>query len=94
LIISIAFTFVVPWAVRRFQKYYYPVAREHVRLPQRDFTMLGDELPDSADVPRKINARSYTDDVARHPHSGRRKGLPRSGSGSRRRSGGGGEEKG
>lgn len=55
LFLSLAFTLVFPWAVRRFQKHYYAFERKHIRLPRRNFTMLGDELPDSADVPHTVN---------------------------------------
>ena len=60
LAVSLLFTIFFPWAVRRFQKYYYPLGRQHVKLPQNSFTMLGDELPDSADVPRNIAMREGT----------------------------------
>lgn len=51
VIISLIFTIAFIPAVRFFQKLYYPYAER--RLPQtpRNYTMLGDGLPDSVDVP-------------------------------------------
>ena len=55
LVLSLAFTAIFPWALRLFQAYYYAFESKHPRLPRQNFTMLGDELPDSADVPRNVN---------------------------------------
>ena len=53
LIISAAFTAIFPWSVKRVQKLLYPAEMSRIRLTPNEFTMLGDELPDSADVPGK-----------------------------------------
>ncbi|KAK5175352.1 uncharacterized protein LTR77_000491 [Saxophila tyrrhenica] len=67
LVISAAFTAIFPWSVRRVQKVLYPEEMRRVRLTPNEFTMLGDGLPDSADVPGKSATR------------GRRKSLRPSG---------------
>ena len=45
LIISLIFTIFFPWAIRRFQKLWYPVDEYNVKLPKNSFTMLSEELP-------------------------------------------------
>jgi hypothetical protein len=45
LIFSLFFTIFFPWAVRRFQKLWYPVDNNNVKLPKSNFTMLSEELP-------------------------------------------------
>lgn len=45
LIISLFFTIFFPWAIRRFQRMWYPVDQYNVRLPKNSFTMLSEELP-------------------------------------------------
>ncbi|KAK4569674.1 hypothetical protein LTR86_003439 [Recurvomyces mirabilis] len=50
-IASAAFTFVFPWSVRQVQKRLYPIESLRIQLQPRNFTMLGDELPASVDVP-------------------------------------------
>jgi hypothetical protein len=45
LIISLFFTIFFPWAIRRFQKLWYPVDNNNVKLPKSSFTMLSEELP-------------------------------------------------
>jgi len=78
LILSLAFTAVFPWALRRFQAYYYAFESRHPRLPRQNFTMLGDELPDSADVPRNVN-------LGMRPSGAQRSTVPSSHSESRPR---------
>lgn len=56
LIVSAAFTAIFPWSVRRVQKMLYPVESVHLRLDPRSFTMLGDELPDSANIPGSVGS--------------------------------------
>lgn len=51
LLVSIAFTLLFPWSVRRVQKIFYPFEELRVHLQPRNFTMLGNELPDNVDVP-------------------------------------------
>ncbi|WPG97780.1 Hypothetical protein R9X50_00056100 [Acrodontium crateriforme] len=50
LVVSAIFTFAFPWSVRQFQKLLYPIEELRIHLQPRNFTMLGDELPDSVDV--------------------------------------------
>jgi hypothetical protein len=45
LIVSLLFTIFFPWAIRRFQKLWYPVDNNNVKLPKSSFTMLSEELP-------------------------------------------------
>ena len=45
LIISLFFTIFFPWAIRRFQKLWYPIDEYNVKLPKNSFTMLSEELP-------------------------------------------------
>jgi hypothetical protein len=45
LIFSLFFTIFFPWAVRRFQRLWYPVNNNDVKLPKSNFTMLSEELP-------------------------------------------------
>jgi hypothetical protein len=103
LIFSLFFTIFFPWATRQFQKSWYPVSSNNVRLPQNSFSMLGEELPDSADVPRVIKIRDPSLPRQRAPrpgrHEQRRNSKPRSRSrirslsarGRRRGGGGGGD---
>lgn len=49
-IVSATFTAIFPWAVRRIQRALYPMEQFRIPLRPREFTMLGDELPDSADI--------------------------------------------
>jgi hypothetical protein len=58
LVISAATTIILPWSIRRVQKILYPEELRRIRLTPDEFTMLGDELPDSADVPGKSATRS------------------------------------
>lgn len=69
-VVSVAFLLIFPWAVHRWQKIRYPVARRRISLKPRDFTMLGDELPDNVDVPggRKPGKAKHK---AQRPNSGR-----------------------
>lgn len=78
LAISLVFTVFFPWAVRRFQKMYYPLSREHVKLPRNNFTLLGDELPDSADVPRTIHINDPNMAHKHVPRQEKRRDKPRS----------------
>lgn len=55
LIVSLVFTMIFPVLVRRFQRLRYPHQSKHLQLPRQSFTMLGDELPDSADVPSNVD---------------------------------------
>ncbi|RMY28852.1 hypothetical protein D0865_15660 [Hortaea werneckii] len=48
---SIVFALLFPWSLRWIQKRLYPVDAIRLRLQPQSFTMLGDELPDSVDVP-------------------------------------------
>jgi len=50
LVVSVAGTFVFPVAVSRVQKALYPIEDVRVHLKPSNFTMLGNELPDSVDV--------------------------------------------
>jgi len=50
LIISLFFTIFFPWAIRRFQKLWYPVDNNNVKLPKSSFTMLSEELPAVSDA--------------------------------------------
>lgn len=56
LVISALFTITFKWAVNKIQKALYPVESRRLHLTPRDFTMLGDELPDSADIPGTFSA--------------------------------------
>jgi Mg2+ and Co2+ transporter CorA len=67
LAVSIAFVLLFPWSMRQIQKIMYPEEMRRIRLVPGEFTMLGDQLPDSADVPGKSATR------------GRRKSLRPSG---------------
>ncbi|KAK5130579.1 hypothetical protein LTR08_001898 [Meristemomyces frigidus] len=63
MVASIAFTLVFPWSVHRVQRWLYPVEAQRVELQRESFTMLGNELPDSVDVPggnrvSKVKGRS------------------------------------
>ncbi|GAB7356288.1 hypothetical protein MBLNU459_g7092t2 [Dothideomycetes sp. NU459] len=71
LIISIIFTIAFPWSVARFQKRFYSIERKHLLLPRQNFTMLGAELPDTADVPRNIKVGGT---VANRSQNGARRG--------------------
>jgi len=51
LVLSVAFTVLFPVVVSQFQKRLYPIESLRTELQQRNFTMLGDELPASVDVP-------------------------------------------
>ena len=51
LIVSVFFTIYFSKGVRRVQKLLYPEEELRIRLQPRSFTMLGDDLPDSANVP-------------------------------------------
>ncbi|KAK1040851.1 hypothetical protein LTR33_015763 [Friedmanniomyces endolithicus] len=51
LVLSVAFTVLFPVVVAQFQKRLYPIESLRTELQQRNFTMLGDELPASVDVP-------------------------------------------
>ena len=51
VIASIAFTLVWPWSVRKVQRWLYPIESLRIQLQPRNFTMLGDELPASVDIP-------------------------------------------
>lgn len=55
LIVSAAFTQIFPWSVRQIQKARFPIDAVRVRLRAKDFTMLGDQLPNSADAPGSAN---------------------------------------
>jgi Mg2+ and Co2+ transporter CorA len=57
IIISAAFTWIYPRSVRAVQKALYADEVRRIYLTQDEFTMLGDELPDSADVPGKSATR-------------------------------------
>lgn len=56
VIISAFFALFFPPATRRIQRRLYPVESLRIRLQPRQFTMLGDELPDNADVPGALKA--------------------------------------
>ncbi|KAI7298598.1 hypothetical protein KC315_g17972, partial [Hortaea werneckii] len=51
VVTSIAFALLFPWSLRQIQKRLYPIDAIRLRLQPQSFTMLGDELPDSVDVP-------------------------------------------
>ena len=51
VVASAAFTLLFPWSIRQVQKRLYPVESLRIKLQPRNFTMLGDELPASVDVP-------------------------------------------
>ena len=55
VIISATFTGFFPWSVRRAQRALYPAEAYRVDLEQRSFTMLGDTLPDGANLPGAAN---------------------------------------
>lgn len=55
-VVSAIFTITFRWAVTRVQKALYPIESRRINFQPRDFTMLGDELPDSADVPGTFSA--------------------------------------
>lgn len=71
LVVSAAFTATFRWSVNKVQKVLYPIERRRVDLVPRDFTMLGDELPDSADVPGTFS----TSRLRKRSHSGRDNAL-------------------
>ncbi|KAI7524577.1 hypothetical protein KC316_g18673, partial [Hortaea werneckii] len=48
---SIALALLFPWSLRWVQKRMYPIDAMRLRLQPQSFTLLGDELPDSVDVP-------------------------------------------
>lgn len=56
LIISLFFTMFFPWAIRRFQRLWYPVDNNYVKLPRTSFTMLSEELPAVGDI-LPVNSR-------------------------------------
>ncbi|KAK5115375.1 hypothetical protein LTR85_009835 [Meristemomyces frigidus] len=51
VIVSILFTLLFPWSVRRVQKWLYPIEELRIHLQPRNFTMLGDELPENVNIP-------------------------------------------
>ena len=51
LVVSACFTAIFPWSVQRVQRLLYPVESLRMPLQPRSFTLLGDELPDSANAP-------------------------------------------
>lgn len=51
IITSAIFTVSFIPLVRVFQRLWYPIGERRMRLTPRNFTMLGDELPDNVDVP-------------------------------------------
>ena len=55
LLVSAAFTALLPWSVKTAQKLLYPVENYRVRLEPRSFTMLGDELPNGANIPGRAS---------------------------------------
>lgn len=75
LIISLFFTIFFPWAIRRFQKLWYPIDEYNVKLPKNSFTMLSEELPAVSDgVYLFVNIFTNTPDLERrrtqsHCHS-------------------------
>lgn len=56
LVICIIFVVSFKWAVKTVQKYLYPEEMRTIHLQPQSFTMLGDELPDSADLPDALKA--------------------------------------
>ena len=50
LVVSAAFTVILPWATKRVQKRLYPLESLRIHLKPRQFTMLGEELPGSTDI--------------------------------------------
>ncbi|KAI5251076.1 hypothetical protein E4T42_04528 [Aureobasidium subglaciale] len=81
LVVSLVFTVFFPWAVQRFQRVWYPANRNKVRLPKSSYTMLAEELPSSADVPRVIAIRDPSlprQHAARQSHHRRSNSKPRS----------------
>lgn len=56
--VSIFFTIALPSLLRRYQQAIYPLQKEHVHLNSSNFTLLGDQLPDSADVPSNIRYKN------------------------------------
>ena len=48
---SVLFLIISPWAMQKIQKYRYPIEAHRINLQPNQFTMLGDELPDSVNVP-------------------------------------------
>ena len=67
LILSIIFTASFRWGVTRVQKVLYPIEQRRINLLPQDFTVLGDELPDSADIPGTFSASR----LRKRSHSGR-----------------------
>ena len=58
LIVSAIFTVTLPLAISRIQKALYPLESLRFHLQPRNFTMLGDELPTSVDVPGSNKTRA------------------------------------
>ena len=51
-IISCCFVVATPYVVQWWQRRLYPLQKEHLILSKADFSLLGQELPDSADAPK------------------------------------------
>ena len=58
LVVCVLFILLFPWGTKEVQKIRYPVETRRIHLQPWSFTMLGDELPDSANVPG--SAKSIT----------------------------------
>ena len=56
LVICAIFVVLFPWSVNKVQKILYPVEARRIHLEPRNFTMLGDELPGSADIPGSLRS--------------------------------------
>lgn len=67
IIISAAFVVIWPWSIKQVQKLLYPVESLRIHLQPRQFTMLGDELPDSADLPGSAQATGRSKKRSQRP---------------------------
>lgn len=56
--VSLFFTVFFPATLQHIQKVRYPEQKKHVLLNSNSFKMLGDDLPDSADVPKNIRYKN------------------------------------
>ncbi|KAL1304641.1 hypothetical protein AAFC00_003605 [Neodothiora populina] len=65
LVVSLIGILLVPWVMNRFHRIYYPLEEINLQLPRQSFTMLGEELPDSADNPSDVLAETRGRDLSR-----------------------------
>jgi hypothetical protein len=79
VIASAIFTATLPWAIRHTQKRLYPIESLRIQLQPSNFTMLGDELPASANIPGSQKSGRVKPKAQRPsgPDGGRSRSRPR-----------------